>query len=203
MGHDRAISTSISSISFLAVPFPSMAMRALARRLRAVRIVQAIALRPPSLRTLSYKVYPHKPFPPTVGELSRQPPSLPIKYFSSACSADRAISDVRPLLELLKEAAHLQSESEAIDWMDKSDVHLTQELIYSVIWALREDWKLAFFAFKWGEKFSCCDEKVCNLMVNVLGSHGKFNTALCLIRDLHRAKIDIRQSMLTMIDRSN
>jgi hypothetical protein len=70
-----------------------------------------------------------------------------------------------------------------------------------VIWELREEWRLAFLAFKWGDKGGCVDEKACELMVWVLGNHRKFNTAWILIRDLHRSLMSTRKAMLIMIDR--
>lgn len=85
--------------------------------------------------------------------------------------------------------------------LEESCVEVSPELVRSAIWVLREDWRVAFLAFKWGEKWDCCDEEAWILMVWVLGSHRKFNTAWCLIRDLHRSSMDTRRAMLVMIDR--
>ncbi|KAA8540553.1 hypothetical protein F0562_024528 [Nyssa sinensis] len=102
---------------------------------------------------------------------------------------------------LLKDAKNFVSEIEAIAFLDDSGFQPNENLIFSTIWALRDEWKLAFLVFKWGEKWSCSDEKISGLMIWVLGNHKKFNTAWCLIRDLHRSSVDIRQAMLIMIDR--
>lgn len=84
-----------------------------------------------------------------------------------------------------------------------SGIEADAEMVYSAIWETREEWRLALLAFKWGERCSCSDEKACNLMIWVLGNHRKFNTAWCLIRDMHmlRSKLDTGQAMLIMIDR--
>ncbi|KAF5739022.1 pentatricopeptide repeat-containing protein [Tripterygium wilfordii] len=106
------------------------------------------------------------------------------------------------LLQLLKQVADFPSEAEAMVSLNESGIEANQDLIYSVIWVLREEWRIAFLAFKWGEKLSCVDDKACELMVWVLGNHGKFNVAWCLIRDLHRASLGgTRRAMLIMIDR--
>lgn len=98
-------------------------------------------------------------------------------------------------------AAHFPSEAEAMASLDESGIRANQNLVYSVIWELREEWRLAFLAFKWGDKWGCVDEKACELMVWVLGNHRKFNTAWILIRDLHRSLMSTRKAMLIMIDR--
>jgi hypothetical protein len=105
------------------------------------------------------------------------------------------------LLQSLKMAAHFPSEAEAMASLDESGIRANQNLVYSVIWELREEWRLAFLAFKWGDKWGCVDEKACELMVWVLGNHRKFNTAWILIRDLHRSSMSTRKAMLIMIDR--
>ncbi|KAH0982913.1 hypothetical protein GBA52_010090 [Prunus armeniaca] len=110
-------------------------------------------------------------------------------------------SGLTQFLELLKHAAHFASEAEAMAFLDKSGIEVNGDTVLLAIWELKEDWKLAFLAFKWGEKLGCCDEEACSLMVWVLGSHRKFSTAWCLIRDLHRALMDTRRAMLIMIER--
>ncbi|CAK7336322.1 unnamed protein product [Dovyalis caffra] len=105
------------------------------------------------------------------------------------------------LLQSLKKAAHFPSETEAMASLDDSGIKVNQSLVYSVIWELREEWKIAFLALKWGEKWGCVDEKACELMVWILGNHRKFNIAWILIRDLHRSLISTRRAMLIMIDR--
>ena len=85
--------------------------------------------------------------------------------------------------------------------LDESGIKATQGLICSVIWTLREEWRLAFLAFKWGEKWGTTGEITYELMVWVLGNHRKFNMAWCLIRDLYRSSMDSRRTMFIMIDR--
>uniref|UniRef100_A0A0R0G316 Pentacotripeptide-repeat region of PRORP domain-containing protein n=1 Tax=Glycine max TaxID=3847 RepID=A0A0R0G316_SOYBN len=99
-------------------------------------------------------------------------------------------------LELLKKVTH--SSQQALG-LHLSGFQANRDLICSAIWVLREEWKPALLAFKW----SCHgnDEKVCNLMIWVLATHGKFSTAWCIIRDMHRSSLSTRQAMLIMIDR--
>ncbi|KAF2301531.1 hypothetical protein GH714_025563 [Hevea brasiliensis] len=105
------------------------------------------------------------------------------------------------ILDSLKRAAYFPDEAEAVASVDESGIKADKNLVYSVIWELRKEWRLAFLAFKWGEKWGCVDEKCCELMVWVLGNHRKFNIAWILIRDLHRSLMNTRQAMLIMIDR--
>uniref|UniRef100_A0A7N2LQL0 PROP1-like PPR domain-containing protein n=2 Tax=Quercus lobata TaxID=97700 RepID=A0A7N2LQL0_QUELO len=104
-------------------------------------------------------------------------------------------------LELLREFPHYPSEAEAMTSLDDSGIEVNSEMIYSAVWELREEWRLALLAFRWSEKWGCADEKSSNLMIWVLGNHRKFNTAWCLIRDMHQSKVDTRRAMLIMIDR--
>ncbi|XP_022953169.1 pentatricopeptide repeat-containing protein At1g80880, mitochondrial [Cucurbita moschata] len=104
-------------------------------------------------------------------------------------------------VELLKRAARLPSEVEAIAALGEFDVQADSNLVYSAIWVLRDDWKSSFLAFKWGEKWGSIDEEICNLMIWVLGNHKKFSTAWCLIREFHGSLLNSRQAMLVMIDR--
>lgn len=87
--------------------------------------------------------------------------------------------------------------------LDESGIEVNREIVCSAIWESREEWRLAFLAFKLGEKWGCTDEKACYLMIWILGDHRKFNIAWCLIRDMHthRSKMDTRRAMLIMIDR--
>lgn len=104
-------------------------------------------------------------------------------------------------LELLREVPHCPSEAEAMAFLDDSGIEASREMVYSAIWELREEWRMALLAFRWGDKWGCSDEKTCNLMIWVLGNHRKFNTAWCLIRDMYRSKVDTRRAMLVLIDR--
>lgn len=105
------------------------------------------------------------------------------------------------LLELFKRVKEFPSECDAVAFLDESGVTLDSELVCSAIWALRDEWRLAFLVFKWGDKLGCCNEKARSLIVWVLGSCKKFNIAWCLIRDMNRSSLDIRQAMFIMIDR--
>ncbi|XP_030551261.2 pentatricopeptide repeat-containing protein At1g80880, mitochondrial isoform X1 [Rhodamnia argentea] len=105
------------------------------------------------------------------------------------------------VVELLKQVSLLPTEAEVMESLKTSGIVPNGDLICSVVWALREEWRLAVLAFKWGDKWGCIDEKVLNLMTWMLGSHGKFSIAWCLIRDSHRSSVDTRQAMLVMIDR--
>ncbi|GMI86089.1 hypothetical protein like AT1G80880 [Hibiscus trionum] len=115
--------------------------------------------------------------------------------------APPAIHDADPqqpaLLHLLKRFAHFSSETEAMASLNESGIKATPGLVCSVIWTLREEWRLAFLAFKWG----CSGESTYELMIWVLGNHRKFNMAWCLIRDLYRSSMDTRRAMFIMIDR--
>jgi len=99
-------------------------------------------------------------------------------------------------LELLKKVAHSSSQAEGLH---SSSFQANRDLICSAIWALREEWKPALLAFKWNCRYN--DEKVCNLMVWVSATHGKFSTAWCIIRDMHHSSLSTHQAMLIMIDR--
>lgn len=105
------------------------------------------------------------------------------------------------LLELLERAKNFSSEGEALAFLDDSGILPDNDSICSVLLALRGEWKLAVLAFKWAEKWGCDCKKALSLIVWVLGTHKKFNTAWCLIREFHRRSIDARQAMLVMIDR--
>ncbi|OMO74028.1 hypothetical protein COLO4_26742 [Corchorus olitorius] len=107
------------------------------------------------------------------------------------------------LIQLVKQVAHFSSEAEALASLDESGsgIKATQDLVYSVIWTLREEWRLAFLAFKWCEKRGHIGENTYELLVWVLGTHKKFNMAWCLIRDLYHSSMDTRRAMFIMIDR--
>ncbi|KAK9282130.1 hypothetical protein L1049_005042 [Liquidambar formosana] len=105
------------------------------------------------------------------------------------------------LLELLKRAKQFPSESEAVAFLDEAGLKPDSNLVCSAIWALKDEWRLAFLVFKWGEKRGCDSEKAWSLMVWVLGTKKKFSLAWCLIRELHRSSADTRRLMSIMIDR--
>lgn len=105
------------------------------------------------------------------------------------------------LLDSIKRVAHFDSETQAMASLDEAGVEADVNLVYSVIWALREEWRLAFLAFKLGERQGSLDEKVSELMVWVLGNCKKFNIAWCLIRDMYKSSFSTRRAMLVMIER--
>ena len=105
------------------------------------------------------------------------------------------------LPELLKRLEGLSSEAEVMAVLDGSGVEPNQELVYWAIWGLREDWRLAYWVFNWGEKWGCNSEGTRGLVIWILGNCKKFGVAWCLIRELHRSSVDTRRAMLIMIDR--
>ncbi|KAL2242766.1 UNVERIFIED_CONTAM: Pentatricopeptide repeat-containing protein, mitochondrial [Sesamum indicum] len=108
---------------------------------------------------------------------------------------------LREILERVETAKDFASGDEAIAFLDSSGVKPDKDFIFSVIWALREEWKLAFLVFKWGERWNCVVEKTWCLMLWLLGNHKKFSTAWTLIHELHHASKDTQRAMLIMIDR--
>ncbi|CAI9113861.1 OLC1v1014551C2 [Oldenlandia corymbosa var. corymbosa] len=108
---------------------------------------------------------------------------------------------VEELIELTRKAANLDSGDEALDFLDQASVRPNVDLIFSAVLALREEWKLAYLVFKWGEKWDCVDERCRCVMIWMLGNHRKFGTAWSLIHDLHRSSKDTKQAILTIIDR--
>ncbi|XP_058745982.1 pentatricopeptide repeat-containing protein At1g80880, mitochondrial-like [Vicia villosa] len=94
---------------------------------------------------------------------------------------------------------------QVLQFLKKDDEHClsslqpSRDLICSAIWVLREDWKHALRAFELNS--SCNDEKACNLMIWVLGTHGNFSTAWSIIRDMHSSSLSTHQAMLIIIDR--
>ncbi|KAL8256827.1 hypothetical protein R6Q59_028868 [Mikania micrantha] len=109
-------------------------------------------------------------------------------------------SNVIKLIKLLRSDFDPEG-GESTDFLDGSGIKPSEDFINSVIWALRDDWKLAFFVFKWGQKWSCNDEKAWNLMIWVFGNHKKFDNAWCLIRYLYQSSMDTQRPMLIIIDR--
>uniref|UniRef100_A0A1J3H028 Pentatricopeptide repeat-containing protein, mitochondrial n=4 Tax=Noccaea caerulescens TaxID=107243 RepID=A0A1J3H028_NOCCA len=105
------------------------------------------------------------------------------------------------LIDLVRQVSELESEADAMASLEESSFDLNHESLYSLIWKLRDEWRLAFMAFKWGEKRGCDDQKACDLMIWVLGNHQKFNIAWCLIRDMFHVSRDTRKAMFLMMDR--
>ncbi|KAL6584976.1 hypothetical protein OROMI_004265 [Orobanche minor] len=109
--------------------------------------------------------------------------------------------DLREILQRVEKAKDFASGDEAIAFLDGSGVKPDKDFIFSVIWGLKEEWKLAFLVFKWGEKWDCVVEKTWCLMIWLLGNHKKFSTAWTLIQELHHNSKETQQAMLIMIDR--
>ncbi|KAG7590761.1 Pentatricopeptide repeat [Arabidopsis suecica] len=105
------------------------------------------------------------------------------------------------LIDLIRHVSQLESETDAMASLEESSFDLKHDSFYSLIWELRDEWRLAFLAFKWGEKRGCDDQKACDLMIWVLGNHQKFNIAWCLIRDMFHVSKDTRKAMFLMMDR--
>ncbi|KAL8456963.1 hypothetical protein ACS0TY_034984 [Phlomoides rotata] len=108
---------------------------------------------------------------------------------------------VGDFLERVRNAKDFASGDVAIAFLDNSDVKPDKDFVFSVIWALREEWKLAFLVFKWGEKWDCVVEKTWCLMIWLLGNHKKFSTAWTVIHALYHASKDTQQALLILIDR--
>lgn len=104
-------------------------------------------------------------------------------------------------LDAIQKAKNIASGDEAMAFLDDSGVKPDKDFVFSLIWALREEWKLAFLVFKWGQKWDCVVEKTWCLMIWLLGNHNKFSTAWTLIHELYRSSKDTQQAMLIMIDK--
>ncbi|XP_042503348.1 pentatricopeptide repeat-containing protein At1g80880, mitochondrial [Macadamia integrifolia] len=104
-------------------------------------------------------------------------------------------------LEILEQARQFTSEGDAMAFLDESGVRPSVGLVYSAIWALRREPRLAFLAFNWGEKWGCKSPRVWELMIWVLGKKRSFSVAWNLIKDMHRSSMATQRAILIMIDR--
>lgn len=121
---------------------------------------------------------------------------------SETFDIDQALAPLEQgLIDLIRQVSELESEADAMASLEESSFDLNHDSFYSLIWELRDEWRLAFLAFKWGEKRRCDDQKACDLMIWVLGNHQKFNIAWCLIRDMFHVSKDTRKAMFLMMDR--
>ena len=118
----------------------------------------------------------------------------------TCCTNESKNSSVIELVKLLR-SNFVSEDAESTDFLDGSGIKPSKDLIVSVIWDLRDEWKLAYFVFKWGQKWRCDDEKAWSLMIWVLGNHKKFNNAWCLIRDLYQSSMDTQRPMFILVDR--
>lgn len=105
------------------------------------------------------------------------------------------------LIESAQKAKNFQSGDEALDFLDKSGVKPNKDVIFSAILSLREEWKLAFLVFRWGERWDCIVGKTWCLITWILGSHRKFGIAWTVISSLNKRSRDTQQAILVMIDR--
>lgn len=108
---------------------------------------------------------------------------------------------VSEFIGLLEKAKDFASGDEAIAFLDQYSVKPSKDFVFLVIWALRDQWQLAYLAFKWGEKWECIVEETWCLVIWVLGNHKKFSIAWALISDLVRNSVDVQEAVLIMIDR--
>ncbi|KAK7325313.1 hypothetical protein VNO77_29473 [Canavalia gladiata] len=135
----------------------------------------------------------------SLSQTFHQTVSLPSHSQSQDCAPFNFNFDLddpalQQFLELLRKV-------DLLSQADLSGFQANKDLTCSAIWALREEWKPAFLAFKWNSHRNGVDERVCNLMIWVLATHANFSTAWCIIRDMHRSSLSTRQAMLIMIDR--
>lgn len=108
---------------------------------------------------------------------------------------------VREFVGIVQKASDFGSADEAMSFLDECGVKPNQNLVFLVIWELRDQWKLAYLIFKWGENCKCLDENTWCLMIWILGNHGKFSTAWSLLRVLVQMSTNIQEPVLIMIDR--
>ncbi|OWM81873.1 pentatricopeptide repeat-containing protein At1g80880, mitochondrial [Punica granatum] len=189
-----------------------MQMQALARKMRRSSLLaqlfpflSSVKLKP-HISPHFYSDSPSRAFARTFHRALLEhwhPHFSPLKSFCSHIyHGDPVESREQKLVHLLRAAASLPLlEPEAMESLESSGIDPALELVCSLIEKLKEEWRPALLAFKWGQKRGCVNEKVCCLMINVLGCHQKFSIAWCLIRDFHRMKMDTRRAMLVMIDR--
>lgn len=144
----------------------------------------------------------HSLFFSTFKPCSVQPLYNPIN-FNDFISANYQNDDlgVSELVELVQRTKNCTSRKEAIDFLASSGINSDATQVYSAIWKLQDDWKLALLVFELNQKWGCISDKLLGLIVWVLGTHHKFDIAWSLIRDCYRL-VDTRQAMLAIIDRS-
>ncbi|OIT05118.1 PREDICTED: pentatricopeptide repeat-containing protein At1g80880, mitochondrial [Nicotiana attenuata] len=187
------------------------------RRLASKHIIGSIAPQPPSLFAPKPELKRHffgafrQPFVRTCHTTPAKPP-----FFSSGNSTcyeiinfdnyvdtlrEKSQLDVSQFVGIIQKANDFGSGDEAMLFLDECCVKPNKDLVFLVIWELRDQWKLAYLLFKWGEKCKCLEENTWCLMIWILGNHGKFSTAWSLIRDLLQMSTNIQEAVLVMIDR--
>ncbi|XP_042067627.1 pentatricopeptide repeat-containing protein At1g80880, mitochondrial-like [Salvia splendens] len=194
----------------------------MASLLLVVRRLQFHTLRPISCTSLISRSIPAK-LPPFFTQAFHQAPCKRCKHTPHAGSLlqthsqsiyritdfleyaheipERAQLGLPEFLERVQNAKDIASGDEAMALLDDSGVKPDKDFIFSAIWALREEWKLAFLVFKWGMKWDCVVNKIWCLMIWLLGNHSKFSTAWTVVHELYRGSKDARQAILIMIDR--
>lgn len=104
----------------------------------------------------------------------------------------------KSLVDAIETAA---GSSSAMAVLDGWDVVPDEGLVHSIVWKLRQNWRLAVLGFMWGEKVNRVDDNARNLIIWILGSHMKFNSAWMMIREWQRSSVEVRMPMLLMINR--
>lgn len=126
-------------------------------------------------------------------------------YESSDFEADEiepcCDSELHGFLQILSQTKQFSSDEDALDFLRESGVRPSSSLLYSAMWELRKEWKLAFLAFRWGEKCNSSSLEAWNLMVWILGKQRRFDIAWRLVRDMHRSAMATRKALLIMIKR--
>lgn len=110
-------------------------------------------------------------------------------------------AELHGFLQILSQTKQFSSDEDALEFLRASGVRPSSSLVYSAIWELRKEWKLAFLAFRWGEKCSSNSLEAWNLMVWILGQQRRFDVAWLLVRDMHRMAMATRGALLIMIKR--
>ncbi|KAF5181516.1 Pentatricopeptide repeat-containing protein [Thalictrum thalictroides] len=106
-------------------------------------------------------------------------------------------SNVDRVVDMLRKTNCFSSKVRSIDFVD---VELTEDMVCSVIWELREDWELAMLALRSSEKKGCNHSRAWDFMVWVLGQQKRFATAWGLIRKMSKSSMNPRTSLLIMIE---
>lgn len=188
-----------------------------ARPLASKHIIGSIAPQPPCLFASKPKLKRHffGTFRQPFGRTCHITPSKPAFFSSGNLTCYEIINfgkhvdtlreksqlDVSQFVGIIQKANDFDSGDEAMLFLDECCAKPNNDVVFLVIWELRNLWKLAYLLFKWGEKCKCLEENTWCLMIWILGNHGKFSTAWSLIRDLLQMSIDIQEAVLVMIDR--
>ncbi|XP_058067684.1 pentatricopeptide repeat-containing protein At1g80880, mitochondrial [Magnolia sinica] len=114
---------------------------------------------------------------------------------------DSANPGLDGFLQILSQTKELSSNEDSIAFLEETGVRPTSSLVYEAMRVVRNDWKLAFLAFSWGEKCGCGSVGAWNLMIWILGKQRKFHVAWQLVRDMHRSAITTHRALLILIER--